>query len=119
LNDRIDPANKPASAVFFIHFGDFVHRNLRPKNIIIFEQATGVDLSKQQHRQFPYAVGEPFLVGYDGIHKVEALSQMMRVEDWEKISISALSVAGCILGMNIRCSMMYTAWGSFCSKSLC
>lgn len=85
LNDRLNLAKKLASAVFFIHSGDWVHKNIRPENIVIFEPILSVnsdaDAEVLKYRQFPRALGAPYLVGYDGVRKVDAMSDRTAVED--------------------------------------
>lgn len=88
LNHRLDLAKKLASAVFLIHSGDFVHKNIRPENIIIFEPCvsvgSNVDAELMKYRQFPRALGTPYLVGYDGVRKVDAMSDLIAIDDPQK-----------------------------------
>lgn len=96
LNQRIDLAKSIVSAVFLLHAADFVHKQIRSDNIIIFERRpedpvrvesigrTSTD-SAQQHRQwYPYRLGRPFLVGFDSSRKADAHSLMVKVEEWRK-----------------------------------
>ena len=81
LNHRLDLAKKLASAVFFIHSADFVHKNIRPENIVIFEpRLSDTHPDTVKYHQFPRALGAPYLVGYDGVRKVDAVSNHARVE---------------------------------------
>lgn len=86
LNHRINLAKRLASAVFYIHSGDFVHKNIRPDNILIFEPTftSNLDPKQAKYHQYPRALGTPFLVGYDGVRKVDAVSQRLLVKNWKK-----------------------------------
>lgn len=80
MSDRINLAKKIASAVLYIHSCGFVHKNIRPDTIVIFEPA----FSEGRAKRYPYIVGEPYLVGYDGIRKAEARSLLINEEQWER-----------------------------------
>ena len=87
LNHRLDLAKKLASAVFFIHSGGFVHKNIRPENIIIFEPdlaESACSAETIKYSQFPRALGAPYLVGYDGVRKVDAKSDRIAVDNPER-----------------------------------
>jgi len=79
LDQRINLAKKIASAVFYVHSAAFVHKNVRADNIIILEPVTDVEASKKKYHQFPRAVGEPYLVGYDGVRKDDAETKRLSV----------------------------------------
>lgn len=85
LNHRLNLAKKLASAVLFMHSGDFVHKNIRPENIIIFEPCLSIssdaDAKFMKYSQFPRTLGAPYLVGYDGVRKVDAMSDRIAVDD--------------------------------------
>ncbi len=53
------------------------------ENIIMFESMCD-DVSPEgvSKLRFPYKLGEPFLVGYDGAREVIAESELLNVEDW-------------------------------------
>jgi hypothetical protein len=83
LSDRVLLARKLASAVLYMHICDFVHKNIRPDNVLIFtnnvppgDDPAGYD--------YPRVIGEPFLVGFDSVRKAVAASNMIKVEDWRK-----------------------------------
>ena len=67
-----------------MHSGDFVHKNIRPENLIIFEPTVNVSGRSKRQFQFPRAIGDAYLVGYDGIRKVDAASNRIRVDDWKQ-----------------------------------
>jgi hypothetical protein len=83
LSERVTLARKLASAVLYMHACEFVHKSIRPDNVLIFENSllVGDEATKQK---YPYVIGEPFLVGFDSIRKAVAASYMIRVEDWKK-----------------------------------
>jgi len=82
ISDRIHLACKLASAVLYLHSCDFVHKNIRPANILIFDPIAikGTDPTIT----YPDAVGEPYLVGFDSVRKADGKSNMIRVEEWQK-----------------------------------
>ncbi len=86
LDHRVKVAKNLASAVFYIHSGNFFHKNIRPANIIIFEPQSTLSLESSEAKchQYLRVIGAPFLMGYDGVRKVDAASQRLRVEDWKK-----------------------------------
>ena len=61
LNQRIQFANKLATAVLYVHTGDFVHKHIKPENIIVF--------TTPGSKEFPHALGLPFLLGFDRSRK--------------------------------------------------
>ncbi|OAR00011.1 hypothetical protein LLEC1_07984 [Akanthomyces lecanii] len=58
LDERLELAKKPVNSVLFVHTARFVHKNIRPETVIVF-----------QNENSP--IGAPFLVGF----------QQFRVED--------------------------------------
>ncbi|KAF2686418.1 serine/threonine protein kinase [Lentithecium fluviatile CBS 122367] len=86
LNHRIDLAKQIATALFVLHSADMVHKQIRPDNILIFEKKPNSSLStsEQKRKSYPYTVGEPFLVGFDAVRKVDVKSQMAFVDEWQK-----------------------------------
>lgn len=85
LNQRIELARMLASAVFYIHSCDFVHKNIRPDNVIVFDPVSeNIDPSLAKYHQFPRSLGKPFLIGYDGVRKAEAASLRIRTDEWQK-----------------------------------
>ncbi|KAK6522235.1 hypothetical protein TWF281_002802 [Arthrobotrys megalospora] len=77
LNQRIALAKQLASAILYVHSFGFVHKNIRPDNVLIFEPSQSKDGSDVKYEQFPRYLGKPFLVGFNGIRKVDAESQML------------------------------------------
>jgi hypothetical protein len=83
LGDRVLLARKLASAVLYMHTCDFVHKTIRPDNVLIFtdDVPPGDDPAKYT---YPCVIGEPFLVGFDNVRKAIAASNMIKVEEWRK-----------------------------------
>ncbi|KLU85765.1 hypothetical protein MAPG_04785 [Magnaporthiopsis poae ATCC 64411] len=79
LNQRISLAKSIVTAVFVLHSAGFVHKQIRPDNVVVFERK-----DRPEAQRWPYAIGTPFLVGFDNVRKVDAASLMLPVEDWEK-----------------------------------
>jgi hypothetical protein len=79
LSDRLQLAQSIATAVLYVHSCGFVHKNIRPDNIIIFDE-----LSAQPDQTYPYAIGKPYLAGYDGVRMEEAQTFMLGVEKWQE-----------------------------------
>lgn len=56
LNHRIRLANRVATAILYVHSGYFVHKRIKPENIIIFDNDANCT--------FPISIGQPFLTGF-------------------------------------------------------
>src|SRR5262249_3106135 len=81
INDRINVAKGLASAVLYIHSSGFVHKNIRSDNILIINRPGRND---DKYARYPYTIGDPYLVGYDGVRKFDAESQRLAVTDTSK-----------------------------------
>lgn len=82
LSDRIRLAHTIAKAVLFVHASGFVHKNVRPENIIVFEPETFDDATKSAKKSsYPYAIGNAYLTGYDGMRKDDASSARLEERD--------------------------------------
>ena len=85
MSDRIALVRKIASAVLYLHSCGFVHKNIRPDKILIFDDSVPEGTDPATHgSSYPHVIGEPFLVGFDSIRRATAASSMIRVEDWKK-----------------------------------
>lgn len=71
-------AQSLATAVLYIHSCGYVHKNIRPENLIVFEPENAGKMDK-----FPYAIGEVYLVGYDGLRKEENHSELNDAKMWK------------------------------------
>jgi hypothetical protein len=63
-----------------------IHKQIRPDNILIFEKEPDASLSASERgrRLYPYALGQPFLIGFDAVQKADTGSQMLHVGEWQK-----------------------------------
>ncbi|KAF8539093.1 hypothetical protein BDD12DRAFT_793371 [Trichophaea hybrida] len=87
ITDRIQLAQSITTAVLYVHSCGFVHKNVRPENIIVFEPALSDNMpeAEKRLRRFPYTIGRPFLSGYDGIRDEKAVSSLADVTDWKRL----------------------------------
>ncbi|KAM0438982.1 hypothetical protein ACHAPT_001743 [Fusarium lateritium] len=90
LNQRIALAKSIVMAVFVLHSASLVHKQIRPDNVVIFENSPfptsnpGTEKDPPERQSYPYVLGKPFLVGFDNVRKVDAASLLLPVEDWKK-----------------------------------
>ena len=86
LSDRVRLAQSIAAVVLYVHASGFVHKNIRPDNIIVFEPqlAATASVSDREACTFPRAIGQPYLAGYDGIRKEEAATLMIDTIGWRQ-----------------------------------
>ncbi|KAH6960278.1 hypothetical protein DER45DRAFT_557374 [Fusarium avenaceum] len=91
LNHRIALAKSVVVAVLILHLAGFVHKQIRPDNIIILDQVPSTqsnvsagDAADPTKLTYPYIISKPFLVGFDNVRKVDAASLMLPDEEWEK-----------------------------------
>ncbi|KAK5731512.1 hypothetical protein LTR17_011310 [Elasticomyces elasticus] len=82
ITDRYTLACKLASAVLYLHAGNFVHKNIRPTNVLIFDSVVPEGATASMVT-YPRAIGEPYLVGFDGVRKSDAKSKMLAEDDWK------------------------------------
>ena len=73
LNDRLELANRLATAVWFVHAGAFVHKSISPENVLIFDRQV-VDTDPVPHK-FPFRIGWSFLAGFGSFRHVDTMSQ--------------------------------------------
>lgn len=69
LNHRFRLANNLAASVLYVHSGEFVHKCIKPENILIMTKA-----SAPPEEGFPHVLGLPFLVGFDRCRPANAHS---------------------------------------------
>ncbi|KAF1350265.1 hypothetical protein BDV97DRAFT_369723 [Delphinella strobiligena] len=82
LSDRFRLAQTVAKAVLFVHSSGFVHKNIRPENIIILvPETSGANLEVIKKVHYPFTIGRAYLAGYDGIRKNDASSARMEEQD--------------------------------------
>ncbi|KAK5629129.1 hypothetical protein RRF57_004844 [Xylaria bambusicola] len=91
LNQRLSLAKRIVRAVFVLHAAGFVHKQIRPDNVLIFDHTvpgpvntTPAEQIHAARRQYPYTLGEPFLIGFDSARKVDAATLLLSEKDWQK-----------------------------------
>jgi len=65
-------AKQLALAVMFVHTTNFVHKNLRPETILLFQQDTSTD------------VGLPFLAGFQSFRPADGMTYLSGDAEWHK-----------------------------------
>ena len=71
LNERLDLAKQLAHSVLYIHTARFVHKNIRPETIMVFEDSKSV-------------IGSPFLLGFQTFRPADGQTYMVGNRDWEQ-----------------------------------
>lgn len=75
LSDKIDMARGLAKAVNYVHVFGFVHKNIRPETILVFDGQNSVDTN---------STSALFLVGFENFRKEEGQTYFRGDGDWEK-----------------------------------
>lgn len=70
LDERLELAKKLTSSILFVHTVQFVHKNIRPETIIIFEN----DLSE---------IGAPFLAGFEQFRLEDGFTFLSGDDLWQ------------------------------------
>ncbi|KAI9774619.1 MAG: hypothetical protein M1840_002868 [Geoglossum simile] len=60
INDRIRLATMLARSLLFVHAYDYVHKDIRPENILVLEPVS----DEGRKSSYPYTIGQPLLVGF-------------------------------------------------------
>lgn len=71
LSDRFKVAKQLAKSVNYIHTYQFVHKNIRPETIVVFQDRTSV-------------LGAPFLLGFQKFRFVEGKTKRVGDLEWER-----------------------------------
>ena len=71
LNERLELAKKLTHSVFYVHTARFVHKNIRPETIVVFED------NKSE-------IGAPFLLGFEKIRHEDGQTYNAGDVLWEK-----------------------------------
>ncbi|KAE9363176.1 hypothetical protein N431DRAFT_423682 [Stipitochalara longipes BDJ] len=66
LNERFDLAKQLANSVMFIHTANFVHKNIRPETILVFN-----------NNQQKSILGQPFLVGFEKFRVADGMTYLV------------------------------------------
>ena len=84
LDERLDLAKRLTSSILFVHTVRFVHKNIRPENIIIFQN---------QHSQ----IGAPFLAGFEQFRVEDGHTYRVGDDKWHQNLCINLSYSPVIL----------------------
>ena len=71
LNEKVELAKQLANSVAFIHAANFVHKNIRPETVLVFEQDGD-------------SIGAAFLAGFETFRRADGRSYGHRGNSWEK-----------------------------------
>lgn len=77
LLDRIDLARRTATAVAFTHAVDWVHKSVRPENIIV---VAGERIPKTK---LAFSLGDVYVLGFERSRTGQGDSNFVESEDWE------------------------------------
>lgn len=81
LNQRFELATKLATAVFSLHATGWLHKDIQPDNILVFQSS-----SVPHGKRFPRALGDPYFVGLESARAVIANSDKSAIRKqamWE------------------------------------
>ncbi|KAF8545112.1 hypothetical protein BDD12DRAFT_906012 [Trichophaea hybrida] len=77
FSDRLKFACELAKALVYVHLVGWVHKGVRPDNILILE-----DPSLPEARRFPHALPPPFLVGFEYARSTKTASDRRSDAEW-------------------------------------
>ncbi len=66
ISDRIALARKLALSLYYIHAFDYIHKQIRPENILILEES--------EDKRFPHHVGNPLIIHFGGFRSISEVS---------------------------------------------
>ncbi|KAI5776564.1 hypothetical protein EDC01DRAFT_625227 [Geopyxis carbonaria] len=75
LEERFRLATQLARSVVFVHATKFVHKNIRPETILVFQSETENTEAK---------IGKPFLMGFDNFRPADGKTFRVGDLDWKK-----------------------------------
>ena len=78
LNHRLRFCCDVAQAVLYVHLVGWVHKSIRPDNILVFDEES--DLPPR--RRFPHALPSPYLAGFEYARSVKSLSDRKSDAEW-------------------------------------
>jgi hypothetical protein len=78
MSHRFRFACDVAKAVLYVHLAGWVHKSLRPNNIVILE-----DPSLDRVRRFPYSLPRPFLAGFEYARSLKTASDRRSDAEWQ------------------------------------
>jgi Protein kinase domain len=78
MSHRFRFACDVAKAVLYVHLAGWVHKSIRPNNVIILE-----DPSLDRVRRFPYSLPRPFLAGFEYARSLKTASNRSSDAEWQ------------------------------------
>ena len=81
LNHRLRFCCDLAQAVLYVHLVGWVHKSIRPDNILVFQDQGEPALSFPR-RRFPYTLASPYLAGFEYARNVQTLSDRKSDAEW-------------------------------------
>ncbi|KAI9766944.1 MAG: hypothetical protein M1840_006241 [Geoglossum simile] len=78
LSHRLRLACDIAKAVLYVHLAGWVHKSIRPNNILLLE-----DPSIGPERRFPYALARPYVAGFEHARSVKIQSNRTSDAEWQ------------------------------------
>ncbi len=80
LNHRLRFCCDLAQAVLYVHLVGWVHKSIRPDNILVFQEQGESELSPR--RRFPYTLASPYLAGFEYARNAKTLSDRKSDAEW-------------------------------------
>lgn len=71
LDERLDLAKNLTNSILFVHTVQFVHKNIRPETIIVFQNQRS-------------CIGAPFLVGFEQFRKEDGGTRLRGDDEWQQ-----------------------------------
>ncbi|KAL8811118.1 MAG: hypothetical protein Q9200_002059 [Gallowayella weberi] len=89
LNHKLSFCCNIAQAVLYVHLVGWVHKSIRPDNILVFEDEVNEedddgdkDVDVRSRRYFPFSLNSPYLAGFEYARSVKALSDRTSDAEW-------------------------------------
>ncbi|KAL3443986.1 hypothetical protein BJX65DRAFT_311294 [Aspergillus insuetus] len=80
LSDRFQLAKQLARSVTFVHAAGFVHKNIRPETVFVFDEINSATNSKSRRK----SLGFSFLIGFERVRKAEGRTDKFGDLEWAK-----------------------------------
>ena len=80
LNHRLRFCSDIAQAVLYVHLVGWVHKSIRPDNILVLREQGEGELPPR--RRFPYTLASPYLAGFEYARNAKALSDRKSDAEW-------------------------------------
>jgi hypothetical protein len=80
LSDRFQLAKQLARSVTFVHAAGFVHKNIRPETVLVFDEINSATNRKSRRK----SLGSSFLIGFERVRKAEGRTDKFGDLEWAK-----------------------------------